>query len=284
MPAAADDKYSRGVLGVVAGGEPYTGAAVLSVTAAVAAGAGMVRYVGTADPDGARARRACPRPCTAPGRVQAWVVGPGLDAAATGRRRRAQLDAARDSARPPTAGASSTPVASTCSSGPRRAAPTLLTPHAGELARLLTPARPARGRRGQRRRRRPRWPTPARSPTLTGATVLLKGVDDAGRRPRERRPPVRSQADAPAWLATAGAGDVLAGLPAPCSPLGWPRSTPAALGALVHGVAADAANPAARCGRSRWRTAYPAAVARPAGAAEGRAVPSQPDELGSGLT
>ena len=52
VPVATDDKYSRGVLGVVAGGESYSGAAVLSVTAAVEAGCGMVRYVGTPTPTG----------------------------------------------------------------------------------------------------------------------------------------------------------------------------------------------------------------------------------------
>jgi hydroxyethylthiazole kinase-like uncharacterized protein yjeF len=50
VPGPGDDKYSRGVLGVVAGGEHYTGAALLSVTAAVCAGAGMVRYVGPPTP------------------------------------------------------------------------------------------------------------------------------------------------------------------------------------------------------------------------------------------
>ena len=47
MPGRDDDKYSRGVLGVVAGGEGYTGAALLTTVAAVTSGAGMVRYVGT---------------------------------------------------------------------------------------------------------------------------------------------------------------------------------------------------------------------------------------------
>ena len=80
VPGAADDKYSRGVLGVVAGGEAYTGAAVLCCTAAVGAGVGMVRYVGTPTPTGLAA---CRRPRGGPrrGRVQAWVVGPGLDTA-----------------------------------------------------------------------------------------------------------------------------------------------------------------------------------------------------------
>ncbi|MEP7369246.1 MAG: NAD(P)H-hydrate epimerase, partial [Dermatophilaceae bacterium] len=44
-PGPSDDKYSRGVLGIVAGGEGYTGAALLAVTAAVCSGAAMVRYI-----------------------------------------------------------------------------------------------------------------------------------------------------------------------------------------------------------------------------------------------
>lgn len=52
VPGPDDDKYSRGVVGIVAGGENYSGAAVLAVTAAVEAGAGMVRYVGTPTPEG----------------------------------------------------------------------------------------------------------------------------------------------------------------------------------------------------------------------------------------
>ena len=83
-PGPRDDKYSRGVLGVVAGGSTYTGAAVLCSGAAVAAGAGMVRYVGPQPPtDLVRAR--WPEVVPGEGRVQAWVVGPGVDP----RRRRA---------------------------------------------------------------------------------------------------------------------------------------------------------------------------------------------------
>ncbi len=94
VPTPTDDKYSRGVVGVVAGGESYPGAALLSVTAAVAAGAGMVRYVGTPTP-AALVRSAVPEAVHGPGRVQAWVVGPGLDAGSTGPDAQAHLEAAR---------------------------------------------------------------------------------------------------------------------------------------------------------------------------------------------
>ncbi len=94
VPSASDDKYSRGVVGIVAGGESYPGAAVLTVTAAVEAGAGMVRYVGTPTPAGLVAA-AVPEAVHGVGRVQAWVVGPGLDAASGDDGAGAQLDAAR---------------------------------------------------------------------------------------------------------------------------------------------------------------------------------------------
>jgi NAD(P)H-hydrate repair Nnr-like enzyme with NAD(P)H-hydrate dehydratase domain len=54
---------------------------------------------------------------------------------------------------------------------------------------------------------------------------------------------VRSQNDAPAWLATAGAGDVLAGICGALLAAGLSPRDAGSLGALVHGVAADLANP-----------------------------------------
>ena len=47
-PGPDDDKYTRGVLGVVAGSPAYPGAGVLSTGAALHAGAGMIRYLGLA--------------------------------------------------------------------------------------------------------------------------------------------------------------------------------------------------------------------------------------------
>ncbi|HVQ90130.1 MAG TPA: NAD(P)H-hydrate epimerase, partial [Mycobacteriales bacterium] len=80
-PGADSDKYTRGVVGVVAGSAQYTGAAVLSAGAAVHGGAGMVRYVGSAA-DAVRARWPevviAAGPPSEAGRVQAWVAGPGL--------------------------------------------------------------------------------------------------------------------------------------------------------------------------------------------------------------
>src|SRR6478735_2805093 len=79
-PTTADDKYSRGVLGVRTGSTAYPGAAVLCVEAAWRTGLGMVRYLGPERPTAlVLARR--PETVTVRGRVQAWLIGSGTDAA-----------------------------------------------------------------------------------------------------------------------------------------------------------------------------------------------------------
>jgi hydroxyethylthiazole kinase-like uncharacterized protein yjeF len=238
VPDASDDKYSRGVLGVVAGGEDYTGAAVLCCTAAVGTGLGMLRYVGTPTPTGL-VRAAVPEAVHGDGRVQAWVVGPGLDIASRARGSKAQLDVARaalDSDLPVLVDAGGLDLIDG-----RRAVPTLLTPHAGELARLLTRLEGAETTRpevaadplGHARR----------AADLTGATILLKGATTLVVPPTASGLAVRSQNDAPPWLATAGAGDVLAGVCGALLAAGLSPLDAGSLGALVHGVAADRANP-----------------------------------------
>lgn len=237
VPGPEDDKYTRGVVGVVAGGEDYTGAPLLTTGAAVASGAGMVRYVGTPTPE-SLVRAAVPEAVHGDGRVQAWVVGPGLDVASSAAGSAAQLDVAR------AALASDLPVVLDAGGldlldGPR-SAPTLLTPHAGECARMLSRLEgdevSAEGvvadRLGHARRL-------ARA---TGAVVLLKGSATLVVPPEEGAP-VWVQADAPAWLATAGSGDVLAGILGTLAAAGLPLDLAGALGALVHGVTGDDANP-----------------------------------------
>lgn len=261
VPGPTDDKYSRGVLGVIAGGELYTGAALMSVMAAVRSGVGMVRYVGTPTPH-ALLRAAVPEAVHGVGRVQAWVVGPGLDVRDRHDGAVAQLGAARDAL------ASQTPVLVDAGgldlvSG-RRATPTLLTPHAGELARLLT-----------RLRRHGGEVTPVdveadpvgaaqEAADLTGSTVLLKGSTTLVVSPSTSGTgplPVFSQAEAPAWLATAGAGDVLAGLAGALLAAGLPPHRAGALAALVHGVAAHGANPGGPVHATAVAQALPATVA-----------------------
>lgn len=229
VPGPGDDKYRRGVLGVVAGGEQYTGAALLTTTAAVSVGAGMVRYVGTPTPE-SLVRAAVPEVVHGAGQVQAWVIGPGLDVASRAKGAKAQLDVAREAL------SSDLPVLLDAGGldlldGPRDAA-TLLTPHAGEAARML-------GRltgRDVTREEVERDPvTAARAlAESAGATVLLKGASSVVVPPEGQ---VFVQSTAPSWLATAGTGDVLAGVVGVLLAAGLEPALAGALGALVHGEA-----------------------------------------------
>lgn len=268
VPTSTDDKYSRGVVGIVAGGESYTGAALLSVTAAVCAGAGMVRYVGTPTPT-SLVRAAVPEAVHGTGRVQAWVVGPGLDTTSRAAGSKAQLDVARAALageEPVVVDAGGLDLLDASVLRARAEAVTLLTPHAGECARLLTRlAGESRSPDMSQSRHTagstsPFWSILTRREVtreqveaaplaharaladLTGATVLLKGATTLVVPPGDGAT-AWSQADAPPWLATAGAGDVLAGLLGTLLAAGLDADEAGALGALVHGVAADRANP-----------------------------------------
>jgi len=236
-PGPMDDKYSRGVLGIVAGGESYTGAALLAVTAAVCSGAGMVRYIGPPTPT-LLVRAQVPEAVIGEGTVQAWLLGPGVDVDDESTQGRAQVVAARsalDSGLPCVVDAGGLELIVE-----PRSTPTLLTPHAGELARLMTRLDAPVDRA-----------TVARSPLayarhladLTNSTILLKGATTLVASPSSSGLPVRSQADAPSWLATAGSGDVLAGLAGTLLASGLSPMEAGSVAALVHGLAAGAANP-----------------------------------------
>ncbi|GAB47954.1 bifunctional ADP-dependent NAD(P)H-hydrate dehydratase/NAD(P)H-hydrate epimerase [Mobilicoccus pelagius] len=245
VPGPDDDKYSRGVLGVVAGGESYTGAPVLAVTAAVAAGAGMVRYLGPPTPTGL-VRATVPEAVHGTGRVQAWTVGPGLDASVAedddadeGDVR--QVTTARealDSGLPCVVDAGALDLLD--GQRPRAGARTLLTPHAGELARLLSRVEDAEITRedvtadpvGHARR----------AANALHATVLLKGSTTYVVPPEVSGLPVRVSSDAPAWLATAGSGDVLAGLAGMLLAAGLDPYDAGGVAATVHGLAGHEAN------------------------------------------
>lgn len=202
-PARRSHKYSRGVLGVVAGSPQYPGAAVLACRGALAAGVGMVRYLGP--PDVADlVRQSCPEVVCSTGpvadnRVQAWLVGSGM-----GPDDHDQLERARDaveSGLPTVADAGALPALPD-----RLAAHVVLTPHAGELALLLQRLGGAEDRNAVEAATL----AAARSAAArTGATVLLKGATTLVAAPSGE---VYSQADGTPWLATAGSGDVLAGV------------------------------------------------------------------------
>jgi hydroxyethylthiazole kinase-like uncharacterized protein yjeF len=229
VPGHSDDKYRRGVLGVVAGSAAYVGAAVLAVGGALAAGAGMVRFVGPAEVAGAvRARwpevvAADGLPSTV-GRVQAWVVGPGggTDDAAG-----AVLSDVLGSDVPVLLDADALSLLAQRGQL-RRRAPTLLTPHAGELARLLGGQRDAVEAQ--------RLHSVRRAAAQYGATVLLKGSTTLVAGPAGD--PAWVNGTGTGWLATAGSGDVLSGVCGALLAAGLSADEAGALGAHLHGLAA----------------------------------------------
>ena len=136
VPGPKDDKYTQGVTGVLAGSATYPGAAVLCTGAAVAATSGMVRYTGSAGPQvlSHRPEVIASPSANAAGRVQAWAVGPGLGTDDAGA---AALWFALETDLPAIVDADAlTILAAHPDLVAGRSAPTVLTPHAGEFARL----------------------------------------------------------------------------------------------------------------------------------------------------
>jgi hydroxyethylthiazole kinase-like uncharacterized protein yjeF len=198
-PMAGDDKYTRGVLGVVTGSSDFPGAAVLGVEAAHRAGVGMVRYIGPrAVRQGVLARR--PETVTVAGRVQAWLIGSGID-----QRRRSfvligELEHALADKVPVVLDAGALDLVGT------HTAPTVITPHARELAALLT-AREIPTTAEEVRADPGRWAQ--RAAKELGVAVLLKGSVTHVCDPDGDRYTVTAPTH---WLATAGTGDVLGGI------------------------------------------------------------------------
>jgi ADP-dependent NAD(P)H-hydrate dehydratase / NAD(P)H-hydrate epimerase len=231
VPGPHDDKYTQGVTGVMAGSSTYPGAAVLCTGAAVAATSGMVRYAGSAHSEVLAHWPeviASPVPASA-GRVQAWVVGPGLGTDDVGA---GALWFALNTDLPVLVDADGlTILAAHPDMVSGRRAPTLLTPHAGEFARLAG-APPGEDRVGATRK----------LADALGVTVLLKGnvtvIADPGG-------PVYLNPAGQSWAATAGSGDVLSGMIGALLAAGLPTGEAAAAAAFVHARAAalSAADP-----------------------------------------
>jgi ADP-dependent NAD(P)H-hydrate dehydratase / NAD(P)H-hydrate epimerase len=260
QPSAESDKYRRGVLGLLAGSEQYTGAAVLSAGGAIRAGAGMVRLVSAA-PAVAAVRLRWPEvvltaydPAHAAdgiktaGRVQAYTVGPGLGTDATAHELLAHVLA---SDLPVLVDADGLTVLSEHLDLLPRHAPTLITPHAGELARLL------RADRADIEARRLHYARAAAA--QLGVTVLLKGSTTVIAAP-EAAEPVLVNTTGSSWLATAGSGDVLSGMAGSLLAQGAETAHAAAAAAFLHGIAARLAARDAPIGASDLFAAIPAAI------------------------
>ena len=240
-PGAESDKYRRGVLGLLAGSHRFTGAVLLSAGGAVHGGAGMVRVV-TAPEAAVLVRQEWPETVVtvhpderdwdllgSVGRVQAWVAGPGMgtDEAAT-----ARLAAILRTDLPVLVDADGLTILSQHEdllprSGGLHGAPTLITPHAGELARLLgTDPASVEARRLEHARR---------AAGQLGVTVLLKGSTTVIASPDSG--PVLVNPTGTPWLATAGSGDVLSGLTGALLAQGLAPAQAGLAGAYLHGLA-----------------------------------------------
>lgn len=257
--SAESDKYRSGVLGLVAGGPKFTGAAVLACGGAVRGGAGMVRFA-SAESVVAGVRSAWPEVVTTvvrpgnggdvlgAGRVQAWAIGPGIG---TGDDAAALLGAVLGTDVPVLVDADGlTVLAENRELLDGRRAPTVLTPHAGELVRLLGDGTDRVAVEAAR------MDHVRRAADDLGCVVLLKGsttlVAESGQ-------PIRANATGTPRLATAGTGDVLTGLIGALLAGGLPATDAAAAGAYLHGLAGRLAADGAPIGAHDVVTALPEA-------------------------
>jgi len=234
-PGRADHKYARGHLTIL-GGAIATGAARLAALAGRRSGAGLVtiaspgeamlvyqeaepgNLVVAADDGEAFAR------LTADERRNAFLIGPGCGVSARTRdavlaalatRRSLLLDADAITVFAGRPGELFAAIAG----------PVLLTPHEGEFRRLFPDLAAAPGKLERARR----------AARLSGATVLLKGPDTVIAAPDGR---AVINVHAPASLATAGAGDVLAGIAGGLMAQGLSPLAAGAAAAWLHGESA----------------------------------------------
>jgi hydroxyethylthiazole kinase-like uncharacterized protein yjeF len=202
VPSELDNKYSRGVLGVITGSAKFPGAAVLSTASASATGLGMIRFhsnSGLAH----LVLHSNPEVVVQPGAVTAWLAGSGIDGKrysdiTTWLRHRWFTLLPKQSV-PTILDAGALHLAGKFDQ------PTLITPHAGELARLLTQrgvAVTAEAIEGNPKK----WATIASE--KLNVVVLLKGSHTVV---ADNDSIIELPISTP-WLATAGTGDVLAGI------------------------------------------------------------------------
>jgi hydroxyethylthiazole kinase-like uncharacterized protein yjeF len=201
-PSDLDHKYSRGVLGVITGSAQYPGAAVLTTAAASATGIGMIRFHSSSGL-AHLVLHSTPSVVVQPGKVTAWLMGSGIQTKRysdiTTWLRHRWFKLATLQSVPTILDAGALHLAGSLEQ------PTVITPHSGELSKLLS----MRGMNvsAEAIEGNPKKWVQEAADTL-GVTVLLKGsttyvANDSV---------VIELPTATPWLATAGTGDVLAGI------------------------------------------------------------------------
>ncbi|MDH6537273.1 ADP-dependent NAD(P)H-hydrate dehydratase [Aurantimicrobium minutum] len=232
IPGQRDNKYTHGVLGVVTGSEKYPGAAVLGIEAAHRTGIGMVRFLGEKAPaDLVLARR--PETVTVSGAVDAWLVGSGMESTPNLNPELPAVSHAALGLQPVVIDAGGLGFLDHVS------APAIITPHEGELERLVP--------RGGASREE--WV--ARAADQLGVVVVLKGHETLVATAEEATVGrlIVKVTSPTSWLATAGTGDVLAGIIAAVVATHSVKRVPpvqelaelAATGVFLHGKAAELA-------------------------------------------
>lgn len=202
IPSELDHKYSRGTLGIITGSAKYPGAAVLSTRAASATGLGVIRFHSNSGLAHLVLHQT-PEALVQPGPVTAWLAGSGIDSKkysdiTTWMRHRWFTLLQRQSV-PTVLDAGALHLAGSLEQ------PTIITPHAGELSRLLA----QRGviASAELIESNPLyWAQEASQ--LMAVAVLLKG----SRTVVAQDEYVIELPTASPWLATAGSGDLLAGI------------------------------------------------------------------------
>lgn len=237
-PQPMDHKYSRGHA-LVIGGPVLTGAARMSAKAAQRAGAGAVTVAAPADAQTVykvtlesimvapyRDTSSLQELVEAP-TVSACLIGPGAGLVTATRERACMV---LRTGKPTVIDADAISIfedAAELLHGSVNG-PVVLTPHEGEFARLFPDLKGGRLFRARA--------AAARS----GCTVLLKGFDTVIAAPDGR---LVINSNAPAYLATAGAGDVLAGIVAALLAQGMPTFEAACAAAWMHAESAAAFGP-----------------------------------------
>ena len=202
IPSDLDHKYSRGVLGVITGSAQYPGAAVLTTSAALATGVGMLRFHSSSGLEHLVLHKS-PEAVVQPGPVTAWLAGSGIHAKkysdfTTFLRHRWFALLSRQNV-PTLLDAGALALAGKLSQ------PTLITPHAGELSKLLS--HHSINVSSEMIESDPiKWAK--KTAELLDVTVLLKGSHTVVVQGNL----VISLPQATPFLATAGSGDVLAGI------------------------------------------------------------------------
>lgn len=216
FPDYNSDKYARGVVGIDTGSPRFPGASLLNITGALHSGAGMIRYVGPLSRELVLTRH--PSVTFGIGKVNSWVVGSGWGAPDIERLKRRIAPGT-----PMVVDAEALDLLDRV----KLPAGSLLTPHAGELARILDVSR-------EDVEARPIEFAKEAAERFHGA-VLLKG---ATQYVCDAKDCIIALAG-PAWTAQAGSGDVLAGI---AGTLLAAKVPPLLAGAMAASVQAQAAH------------------------------------------